>query len=104
MRFEGATRKNRSSSRALVRTNVKRNNIGRTNAPRSSSYVIPFTPSLMKEYQVVVAKLSRHTHEDEDTLTDLLNERSRGGWRPALVTQGENRMTFVFERDTTTES
>ena len=43
----------------------------------------------MKEYQAVVVKLTRHTREDEDTLTDLLNERSRGGWEPALMSQDE---------------
>lgn len=53
----------------------------------------------MKEYQAVILKLSRHTHEDEDALTDLLNERSRGGWTPVLITQHEQRMTIVFSRE-----
>jgi hypothetical protein len=57
----------------------------------------------MKEYQAVVVKLSRHTHEDEDVLTDLLNERSRGGWEPALMTQDEHRLTILFQRDAVTE-
>lgn len=35
----------------------------------------------MKEYQAVILKLSRRTQEDEDALTDLFNERSRGGGR-----------------------
>ncbi len=47
----------------------------------------------MKEYQAVVVKLTRHTREDEDTLTDLLNERSRGGWEPALMSQDEQRLS-----------
>jgi hypothetical protein len=27
-----------------------------------------------------------------------LNERSRGGWRPAMMSQDEHRVTLVFER------
>ena len=53
----------------------------------------------MKEYQAVILRTSRHTHEDEDALTDLLNERSRGGWTPVLITQHEQRMTIVFSRE-----
>ena len=53
----------------------------------------------MKEYQAVVVKLTRHTREDEDTLTDLLNERSRGVWEPALMSQDEQRVTLLFQRD-----
>jgi len=58
----------------------------------------------MKEYQAVVVKLTRHTREDEDTLTDLLNERSRGGWQPALMAQDGQRLTIIFQRDALTES
>ena len=43
-------------------------------------------------------RLSRHTRDDEDALTDLLNERSRGGWQPALISQDAHRLTIVFER------
>jgi hypothetical protein len=57
----------------------------------------------MKEYQAVILRLTRHTRDDEDALTDLLNERSRGGWEPALVTQDEQRMTIIFARPTTEE-
>jgi len=46
----------------------------------------------------VVLKLSRRAHDDEDALTDLLNERSRGGWEPALLSQDGARMTVVFQR------
>lgn len=53
----------------------------------------------MKEYQAVVVRLTRHLRDDEDALTDLLNERSRGGWRPALMSQDAERMTVVFERE-----
>jgi hypothetical protein len=57
----------------------------------------------MKEYQAVVVKLTLHTREDEDTLTDLLNERSRTGWQPALMSQDEHRLTILFQRDALTE-
>jgi hypothetical protein len=52
----------------------------------------------MKEYQAVILRLTRHTHDDEDALTDLLNERSRGGWEPALMSQDDTRLTVVFQR------
>ena len=52
----------------------------------------------MKEYQAVILRLSRRTRDDEDALTDLLNERSRGGWVPALMAQEGLRLTLVFQR------
>ena len=52
----------------------------------------------MKEYQAVMLRLSRHARDDEDALTDLLNERSRSGWRPAMMSQDDHRLTVVFER------
>jgi hypothetical protein len=52
----------------------------------------------MKEYQAVLVKLSRRTQDDEVALTDLLNERSRAGWEPALMTQDGQRLTIVFYR------
>jgi hypothetical protein len=64
----------------------------------------------MKEYQAVMLRLTHHMHDDEDALTDLLNERSRGGWEPALVAQsasgtgassGGERLTVIFQRVTT---
>ena len=57
----------------------------------------------MKEYQAVVLRLSRRVQDDEDALTDLLNERSRGGWEPTLMTQGPQRLTVVFQRAPTGE-
>ena len=57
----------------------------------------------MKEYQAVVVKLTRRTREDEDTLTDLLNERSRGGWEPALMSQDAERLTILFSREALAE-
>ena len=52
----------------------------------------------MKEYQAVILRLTRHARDDEDALTDLLNERSRDGWEPALMSQDGQRLTVVFQR------
>jgi len=57
----------------------------------------------MKEYQAVILRLTRHQREDEDALTDLLNERSRGGWTPTMMTQDGQRLTLVFARDADSE-
>lgn len=54
----------------------------------------------MKEYQVVIVRLTRHVRDDEDALTDLLNERSRAGWHPSMLSQDGERMTVIFERAT----
>jgi hypothetical protein len=53
----------------------------------------------MKEYQAVILRLTRHTRDDEDAITDLLNERSRGGWALEQLTQDEQRVTLVFSRE-----
>ncbi len=53
----------------------------------------------MKEYQAVIVRLGKRVREDEDVLTDLLNERSRSGWTPALMTQDSARLTVVFARE-----
>ncbi len=53
----------------------------------------------MKEYQAVIVRLGKRVREDEDALTDLLNERSRSGWTPALMTQDDARLTVVFARE-----
>ncbi|HET7584002.1 MAG TPA: hypothetical protein VFK13_03795 [Gemmatimonadaceae bacterium] len=58
----------------------------------------------MKEYQVVIHKTSRRARADEDALTDLLNERSRSGWEPALLTQHADRLTVVFQRTAAEEA
>jgi hypothetical protein len=67
----------------------------------SAVYPLPAADSsfrAMNEYQAVILKLTRHVQEDEDALTDLLNERSRSGWEPAMVAQGTTRLTVVFRR------
>jgi hypothetical protein len=54
----------------------------------------------MKEYQAVIHRFTRHTRDDEDALTDLLNERIRGGWEPAMMAQDGHRVTIIFQRAT----
>jgi len=54
----------------------------------------------MKEYQTVIARLTRHVRDDEDALTDLLNERSRAGWSPSMLSQDGDRLVVIFERET----
>jgi hypothetical protein len=66
-----------------------------------AAYPLPVDSSsfrAMNEYQAVILKLTRHVQEDEDALTDLLNERSRGGWEPTMIAQGTMRLTVVFRR------
>ncbi len=58
----------------------------------------------MKEYQAVILRLSRRSRDDEDALTDLLNERSRAGWEPTHLTQHGDRMTVVFSRPAPADS
>ncbi|HEX5830709.1 MAG TPA: hypothetical protein VFY16_06995 [Gemmatimonadaceae bacterium] len=52
----------------------------------------------MKEYQAVILRLTQRTRDDEDALTDLLNERSRGGWDVTHLVQHADRLTVVFSR------
>ena len=55
----------------------------------------------MKQYQVVIVRLTGKGRNDEDSLTDLLNERTRMGWDYHAMTQLDaERMAVVFERDT----
>ncbi len=67
----------------------------------------------MKEYQAVMLRLTHHMQDDEDALTDLLNERIRGGWEPTLIAQsapgpgvatGGERLTVIFQRVTTVDN
>src|SRR3989304_6660521 len=58
----------------------------------------------MKEYQAVILRIARHGRDDEDALTDLLNERSRGGWEPAMMSQDDQRITVVFQRQATNDA
>lgn len=54
----------------------------------------------MKQYQVVISRMSGKGQEDEDILTDLLNERTRMGWTFTDMTQLESeRVAVVFARE-----
>ena len=57
----------------------------------------------MKEYQAVVLRLTQRMKDDEDAITDLMNERSRGGWEPAMMTQDAQRLVIVFQRAASAE-
>ncbi len=53
----------------------------------------------MRQYQVVITKLQVKAREDEETLTDLLNERARTGWLYESATPlSTNRVLIVFVR------
>jgi hypothetical protein len=53
----------------------------------------------MREYQAVMVRFGKRVRDDEDALTDLLNERSRSGWTPTLMTQDGARLTVLFVRE-----
>ena len=71
--------------------------------PANAMGTAPSDSTGVKEYQAVVIRLTRHLRDDEDALTDLLNERSRGGWEPTMMAQDAQRLTVVFARDTVPE-
>ena len=55
---------------------------------------------LPKQYQVVIVRLQGKAREDEDALTDLLNERARAGWAfHTTAPLSGNRVMAVFVRD-----
>ena len=58
----------------------------------------------MKEYQAVILRIARNVRDDEDALTDLLNERSRAGREPAMMSQDDQRITVVFQRQPTNDA
>jgi hypothetical protein len=58
----------------------------------------------MKEYPAVILRIARNVRDDEDALTDLLNERSRAGWEPAMMSQDDQRITVVFQRQATNDA
>ncbi len=54
----------------------------------------------MKQYQVAIARLQHRSQEDEESLTDLLNERTRMGWQyHSLAKIDHDRVAAVFERE-----
>ncbi len=53
------------------------------------------------EYQTVIVRLHGRTREDEDAVTDLLNERARMGWSiHSIVALDTTKLVTVFSRDT----
>lgn len=55
----------------------------------------------MRQYDVVLVRLTTRSRPDEEALTDLLNERSRSGWAFHSATAlSPTRVMAVFERDT----
>jgi Domain of unknown function (DUF4177) len=55
----------------------------------------------MRQYEVVLVKLAGRTRPDEESLTDLLNERARTGWQFHTVAPlSPARVLVVFARDT----
>jgi hypothetical protein len=55
----------------------------------------------MHQYQVVITKLTGGSRDDEEALTDLLNERERTGWHLHSSTALEPaKVLLVFARQT----
>lgn len=54
----------------------------------------------MRQFEAVILRLAGRTRNDEEALTDLLNERARGGWGFHSITPlGTARAVVVFFRD-----
>jgi len=54
----------------------------------------------MRQYDVVIFRLSARARSDEEALADLLNERARGGWQFHTITAlAPTRAVVVFFRD-----
>ena len=55
----------------------------------------------MKQYQAVIIRLHGKSRDDEDAITDLLNERARMGWSDhSLHPLAGGRLLIVFSRTT----
>jgi hypothetical protein len=54
----------------------------------------------MIEYQTVIVRLQGKAREDEEVLTDLLNERARMGWAyHSLADIGGDKLLVIFTRE-----
>jgi hypothetical protein len=54
----------------------------------------------MREYQTVIVRLQNRVREDEETLTDLLNERARMHWEyDSMHLLGPGKVVLVFSRE-----
>ena len=55
----------------------------------------------MKQYQAVIIRLQGKSRDDEETVTDLLNERARMGWTDySIHAVAGSRLLVVFSRET----
>ena len=55
----------------------------------------------MKQYQAVIIRLLGKSRDDEETVTDLLNERARMGWTEySIHAVSGSRLLVVFSRET----
>ncbi len=55
----------------------------------------------MKEFQAVVVRLQGRSGDDEEAITDLLNERVRMGWEFRFLTPVDpTKLIAVFIRET----
>jgi hypothetical protein len=53
----------------------------------------------MREYQTVIVRLQNRVREDEEILTDLLNERARMHWNfDSMHHIGSGKLVIVFSR------
>ena len=54
----------------------------------------------MSEYQAILLRLVGRVREDEETVTDELNDRRRGGWSLfQLLPLSPRRILAVFQRE-----
>ena len=54
----------------------------------------------MTQYQSVIVRLKTRVQEDEEMVTDLLNERARMGWTFHSCTPIPSaKLLFIFSRD-----
>lgn len=54
----------------------------------------------MSEYQAILIRLAGRAREDEETVTDELNERRRSGWSLfQLLPLSPRRVMAVFQRE-----
>jgi hypothetical protein len=54
----------------------------------------------MNEFQVVILRLQGKAREDEDAMTDLMNERARMGWIfHSLQPLPDEKVAMVFSRE-----
>lgn len=64
-------------------------------------YSEPAEGEAMREYQAVIIRCQGRAKEDEETVTDLLNERSRMGWEfVRLESLDGAKLLVVFVRET----